>query len=336
MLTYQIRERIFRADSELEFPNDVELNIYFHPDTALGNAGAAGRTWKQSTPGRVVFNANTGHFTIEPKNSLLPLDVIIQHRNMSFKLNGNHLRITTYCESNGKLTELIESLYYVFPYVLSLGLRDAITVDRVDGKVGSEKFRWELNSLNLPILISNQKKQEDHIVKAWELMDFVSSKENRRIIAALRYYYTACRLRRVGKLPWEFMGEIIVNLCKVLEALFPATRDSVREGLSNLGYLEDEIEDYFIPIMLLRSKIDSGHVFLALFTRSDLNSLHSFTDIVEEKFHEMLNRLILKLKREEVEIKDYKLTSADKEAKDIIQSIQNTIQKNVFLKDAST
>lgn len=327
MLTYQVRERVFRVDSELEFPNDVELNLYFHPDTALGNAGAPGRTWKQSTPGGVIFDANTGHFSIDPKNSLNPLEVIVEHSNMTFKLNGNHLTITTFCESNSELTKLLESLYYAFPFILSLELRDPITVDRVDGKVGSEKFRWELNSLNLPILISNQENQEKRVIKAWELMAFLSSIGNRRIIAALKYFYTACRLHRVGHTPWEFMGEVILNLCKTLEALYPSTRDCVREGLQDLGYSSSEVEEYFIPIMLLRSKIDAGHVFLSLFTRSELNSLHSFTEIVEIKWNEMFNRLFKVLQNGEVKIKEHELGSADNEAKNILKSIQETLRK---------
>ena len=62
-------------------------------------------------------------------------------------------------------------------------------------------------------------------------MALLSRLNNRRIIAALKYYYTACRLSRVGNSPWEFMSEIILNFCKVLESLFPASRDTVREGL---------------------------------------------------------------------------------------------------------
>ncbi len=42
MLTYQVRERTFWVQRNLDFPNDVEMRFVFHPDTAFGNAGAKG------------------------------------------------------------------------------------------------------------------------------------------------------------------------------------------------------------------------------------------------------------------------------------------------------
>lgn len=43
---------------------------------------------------------------------------------------------------------------------------------------------------------------------------------NRRLAAALHYYYVAKRLTEAGNLPQEFMTEIILNYYKVLEILF--------------------------------------------------------------------------------------------------------------------
>lgn len=328
MFTYQIRERIFRVDADLSFPNDVVINIFFHKNTAFGNAGSEGRTWNKSTPGGVIFNANTGQFSIDPKNCIDSLDVTIKHSNILFSLKGNELQISTKCNSNSELTALLDSLYYVFPYVLSHTFRDTITVERVNGSVGGNEFRWELNALHIPIVISSQEKQEESVVKAWQYMAMLSSLNNRRIIAALKFYYTACRLARVGNSPWEFMSEIILNLCKALESLFPDSRETVREGLTKLDYSKDEIEEFFIPIMLLRSKIDSGHVFLSLFTREELNTLHAFTELAEQKWQEMLERLFLKLENKTIEIEEHEVSSADKEAKGIVSTIQAALVKS--------
>ena len=335
MLTYQVRERTFRVKRNLDFPNDVELRFVFHPDVAFGNAGAEGRTWRQSTPGGVVFNANTGHFSIDPAYGLEELDVTYEHSNMVFKLTRNELLLSTHCESNKELTELIESVYYVFPFVLSLCLQDPVVIDRVDGKVGSETIAWELAGWTAPILISNQEKQEQRIIQAWDLMGFLSSFGNMRLQAALKYYYAACRLHRVGHTPWEFMGEILLNFCKVLEVLFPPigdgmSRDAARAGLSKLGYSSEEIEGYFLPVMLLRSKIDVGHVFLSLFTRSELTALHAFTEAIEAKWHDMLERLIAKLQDDGTMLQDYESSIADQEAKGILSRIQRTMGSEPF------
>ena len=332
MLTYQVRERIFRVKRNLDFPNDVKLRFLFHPDTALGNAGAEGRTWKQATPGSVIFNANTGHFRIEPKNGLDELDVTYEHSNIVFRLVANQLTLTSHCSSNRELTELLESVYYVFPFVLSLCLQEPVVVDRVDGSVGSEPLAWELKSWQVPILISNQEKQEQRVIEAWDLMAFFSSFGNMRMVGALKYFHAACRLSRVGHTPWEFMGELLLNFCKVLEVLFPPTggemsRDAARDGLSKLSYSSAEIERYFIPAMLLRSKIDVGHVFLGLFTRPELTALHAYTEVIERKWLNMLKRVVERVRADSTFLKGYEVSTADREAKAIVSSIKQSLEQ---------
>ena len=53
------------------------------------------------------------------------------------------------------------------------------------------------------------------------------------------------------------------------------TRDAARRGLTNLNYSAKEIERDFLPAMALRNAIDVGHVDLSLFTRPQLNALHT-------------------------------------------------------------
>ena len=64
----------------------------------------------------------------------------------------------------------------------------------------------------------------------------------------------------------EFLPEVVLNLAKVLEVLFPPggdgrTRDAVRQNLSQLGFSELEIEADYIPAMALRNaaeRADAG------------------------------------------------------------------------------
>jgi hypothetical protein len=332
MLTYQVRERTFRVQRDLEFPNDVELRFVFQPNTAFGNSGASDRTWKQSTPGSVIFNANTGHFRIEPTNELDELDITIEHSNMVFRLAANQLTLSSRCSSNRELTELLESVYYVFPLVLSLCLQEPVVVDRVDGRVGPEPIAWELKSWQVPILISNQEKQDQRVIEAWDLTAFLSSFGNMRVVGALKYFHAACRLSRVGQTPWEFMGEILLNVCKVLEVLFPPygdgmSRQAARIGLSRLGYSSAEIERYFIPVMLLRNNIDVGHVFLGLFTRPELTALHSYTEVIERKWLDMLERVLQRVRADGTFLERYEVSSADREAKAIVSTIKQVLEQ---------
>lgn len=330
MLTYQVRQRTFKAENSLTFPNSVSVCFRFKPNTAFGNHGADGRTWKQSTPGRVVFNANTGRFRIEPQNSIEKLDVCIQHSNITFHLQANELTVTTTCESNAELTELIESIYYGFPFALSLKLKDPIVIDRVEGAVGDDHFAWELASWNLPILISTQNKQEELVASAWELHSFLAEHGNRRLVAAFRYLHNASRLLRAGHTPWEFLSESLLSFVKVLETLFPptgdgATRDAVREGLNKLGYDAGEIEKYFIPAMLLRNEIDVGHVFLGIFTRKELTILHLYTELIEDKWFELIERVVEKVKTDEDFLASYGNEPANENAKRIVEAIDTAL-----------
>ncbi len=332
MFTYNVRPRVFRISdgAALAFPSDVEVKFEFHPDTAFGNKGAAGRTWRQSTAGGTVFNANTGHFLIKPEQTLDALEVVFEHSNMRLALSGNVLTVATRSESNQELTELIESMYYVFPLVLSLQLRDPVVIDRVSGTVGNIPVAWELAEWRANILITNQDTQERRVVRAWELIDFLSKLGNRRVVTALCYFHTASRLRRAGHSPWEFMGEILLNLSKVLEVLFPPsadgkTREEARNGLTALGYSAEEIEAHFIPVMLLRNEIDAGHVHLGLFTRGELATLHSYTAAMEDKWQEMLDRLLTHLQAGKMTLIPYGVTAARKGAKDIVAQIASNL-----------
>jgi len=93
------------------------------------------------------------------------------------------------------------------------------------------------------------------------------------------------------------MSEVILNYSKILEVLFPqlkneGNRDAARRGLADLGYTPDEYERCFIPAMSLRNDIDSGHVFLSVFKREQLNVLHEYTEAAEGKFRHLLQTIM--------------------------------------------
>jgi hypothetical protein len=145
--------------------------------------------------------------------------------------------------------------------------------------------------------VTTQEKQEQGFASAWERMGLLTSLRRRRLLAALHYFYVAVRLDRSSSTPGEFMAEVILNLSKVLEVLFPPggngkSRDAVRTGLQELGYAAAEIEGLFLPAMALRNEIDVGHVSLALLTRRHLSVIHAYTQCAERAFRELLERTL--------------------------------------------
>jgi hypothetical protein len=91
----------------------------------------------------------------------------------------------------------------------------------------------------------------------------------------------------VGDSPWEFMGEVILNLTKTLEALFGEQGEDVKRGLRSLGYSEVEIAP-FLTVMELRDALDSGHVMLSVMDEAQAHELYVFVHGRESRFRVLL------------------------------------------------
>jgi hypothetical protein len=247
----------------------------------------------------VHLDTNTGHIAVEPQLPLKPLEVLINEKDRIVRLCGNILTIETQCGDIKELDGLIQSVYYAFPMLLNMEFADPPVINRVTGEVGGTPFSWELRmspTIAATIAATNQELQEKRVIHSWLRFNVISPPDRKRLVAALHYFHTACRLLRAGHTPWEFMSESILNFCKVLQALFPGTDggscDSARKGLRKLGYTDEEIERDFVPAIILRNQIDVGHVFLAMLQWDQLNVIHQYSRSAEGAFQEMLRRTV--------------------------------------------
>lgn len=116
------------------------------------------------------------------------------------------------------------------------------------------------------------------------------------MLAAAFYFHRAMLLMAAGPGPSDFAGEAILNLAKVLEVLFDGgpsqSMDASRGGLRSIGYDNALIESAFIPCLVLRSKLDTAHVRLAVLTASERRKLHLFLDAVFNPFRDLIDVLI--------------------------------------------
>ena len=96
MLTYQVHPRVFRHQlgEQLTFPAECEVFFHFRPLQPFGTEAGRGRTAVQNVPASVLFNANSGEHTIEPKEPLSPLDVTIKEPARMLRLAGTTLSIS--------------------------------------------------------------------------------------------------------------------------------------------------------------------------------------------------------------------------------------------------
>jgi hypothetical protein len=299
MLTYQLRPRIFRhkGGDRIAFPADVELRFHFQPLQPFGMQAGGGRTFVKNVAASLFFNANTGEHTIVSEEPLQPLDVIIEEPVRTVRLAGNVLSITQHFDHLDELERLVTSVYFAFPVLLNVKFADPPIVERVDGRIGACEFRWELDDWHAEVRGTTQDQQEDSVTRALERMTLLSEPGRRRLIAALHYFHAACRHARRGSTPGEFLAEVLLNLSKTLEAIFPPsgdgkTRDAVRAGLRQLNFSTNDIERNFLPAMALRNQIDVGHVEFGLFTMEQLRPLHAYIERAESAFRDLLDRVL--------------------------------------------
>lgn len=325
MLTYQVRERIFRLEEqrELRFPCLATMRLTFAPLQPFGESAGGGRTAVQSTPAKALFDANTGQHFVESDPPLSPLEVRVEEPGRTFDLKGRVLSITQEVNSLSELDILITSVAFGMPWLLSVDFADPPYLERVDGEIDGVGFRWELKEWYAAFRITNQEVQEKYVAKAWRRFSILSEPRRRRLLAALHYFHVAARLERSGRTAGEFISEVLLNLCKVLESLFPGDppRDAVRAGLRALGYDERTIERDLIPVMLLRSQIDVGHVQLAPFKRQHLAILYSFLQGAEGEFRRLLQKVLIEIEAGRWDVTPYEKESADQDVVETIETI---------------
>jgi len=168
MLTYQVRPRVFRitGDRKPEFPAEVEVSLYLQPLQPFGMAAEGGLTAVRGSRVKILFNANTGQHFIESEPPLIPVDVVIQEPARLVSLEGNRLTVKEHCQDYEQFTQLVESLYFGLPLLLAVEFIDSPIVERVDGRIGSVPFSWELSDWRAALFdLTTQEHQEQRVIR---------------------------------------------------------------------------------------------------------------------------------------------------------------------------
>ncbi len=334
MLTYQLQTHTFRLenDNNLSFPNNVELKIKFAPPSAFRTESSPSRTLVKGRKALITINANTGRVVAQSNPPLEPLEVILKSPSSEFILRGDNLTYSFYCESNEGLTSIISAIKWLLPKLINLEFSDPPTILYIRGIVGQTTFRWEQIpeewKINMKTVIPD--KLEEHIAKSFEALTIFNGFSNRRLAAALHYFYVGVRLNVCGESPWEFMAETILNYSKSLEILFSTsdeTKDDIRRELKKIGYSNDEIEGDFIPLLILRSWVDVAHPKVALFTKDDLSVLYTYLAESENKIRDLLKLVLKQIEEDTYEIPQDKDLTLDKKGMD---KLVNTMKSRLI------
>lgn len=305
MLTYQVRPRQLRLRGSVapRFPADVVVKIRLQPKQAFGDANEGGRTLVQhASTCSIMFNTNNGQYWSNTGGALKPLEV--RAKDGSLSLDGHVLTLRQRCENAQQVQSLIESTCFVLPSLLALEFADPPYVEAVSGTIGAVEFTWELAALLLPLTVTNKETLESAFARAYDDLAVVATPHRRRLVAALNYYFTGCRLLRESKTVAEFMSEALLNFSKVLEILYGTKPvEKLKEGLKALGYTREEIDHDFLVIVDLRNSMDVGHPELSLFTLQQLETLHWFAERSEHVIGELLKRLLAAIRSGTLDVK---------------------------------
>jgi hypothetical protein len=255
-----------------------------------------------------------------------PLDVLISDEGMTIHLNGTTLQAEFHCPDRATLLGALSTLRYLLPLLLNVEFSDPPVVAASYGRVGDVEFNWQVEWTAAAFETVEQPNQEAKVSRAWQRLEFVSGGGNARLLVALYYFYKACRLEQAGYAPSEFLAEILLNLAKTLEVLFPAaagrgTRDTVRDNLRRLGYTEIEVESYFLPAMALRDELDVAHISLAAFDRQQLGTIFRYAEAAEDYFRKLLQRIFDATATASFELVPYEDTGPRREAIVLLQRL---------------
>ena len=338
MFNFQVRPRIFRHEvgHELNFPADCEIRFHLLPLQPFGAEPGNGRTLVKGEEGTLLFNANSGRHTVESSRPLAPLDVEVEEDGgRSVKLTGNVLLIKEHFHNLGDLASTLNSVYFCLPALLNIPFADPPFVERVEGLVGTNRFRWELDNWQFELRPTTQQQQESAVLDAWLRMGCIAEPHRRRLVAALHYFHVACRLSRQANIPGEFLAEVVLNLAKALEVLFPASadekqRDAVRSSLKRLDFTHDEIEGRFVPALALRNELGVGHAQLAIFSMDQLRVVHAYVERAEDNFRTMFERLLKKIQSGTMDVAPYADSPRNTGVEKVIERIRTHLPKDGF------
>jgi hypothetical protein len=186
------------------------------------------------------------------------------------------------------------TLHFVLPLSFSVTFMDSITALTTSGKMEHCRFVWQANGTQQKVDVISTEERDTRLKDGFRYLPIIVEPPNIRLLAATEYFHRAARLIDVGDGPSEFASEAVVNLAKVLEALWPGdpSRDAIRSGLEGIGVVPSLIEGVFIPCELLRSNLDAAHVGLAMLRFEERAKLQSFLDGVLVHFRQLLRQLI--------------------------------------------
>lgn len=329
MLTYLLHDRIFRSDKteKLSFPNQLKVYVKLAPPESFGTKDGYSRLILHNRKASLLWNANTGRVVSRSDPPLEPLEVILESPNTRFSMSGDSIEYNCPCEDLDHLIGCLNGFQYVLPAFLNIKFPDPPVVEHIKGSIGGVDFRWEHREMAHAFRTLTVEILEKHVVDSMNFLQLFHGAKNRRLLAAIHYFYICSRLLVAGHSQWEFMAEGVLNLCKALEILFGRSKDAVRNGLQSLGYTTEEVEGDYIPLFILRDSLDIAHPRIAIFKPEDLRTLYMFLFNSEDRFRNLFERALKAVEDSSFELPQEKDLRLGKGEQTKMNRLMNTLSQ---------
>jgi hypothetical protein len=284
------------AGEQLSFPNHVHLSIAFNANPGLGGIAPPGQTAAAAAKTTLRWDANIGRSTVHSDPPLPELNLAVSWGPYDLRLQGQNLTVDFDSQTRDGLLSALWTFHYLLPILLSLDFLDAPTVATTSGTVGDAPFTWQVARTEGLFETTNSARQAEKFRRALDRMASVNGDSNRPLLASLAYFQRGVRLAATGDAAYEFAGEVILNLAKCLQALFPPeaglSREPVRKGLTRLGLSSEDIETWFVPCLLLRDTLDVAHIRFTSLTADQLRTLQVYSERALGHFRDMLRTVM--------------------------------------------
>jgi hypothetical protein len=338
MFTFAAKPRIvrLRQSASLSFPATVTLRAKLGPPWLFGAGGVEPRHVVAGSTGvSLFFNANTGKWYAGGGTQPRAVRGTSTAVGFLIELVGDTASVTFEAQEVDQIVDVANLLLYGLPLVLGIHLQFPCFVEHVIGQTSGGAFGYEAQELVLEAVLVDEDDQDARARRALDNLVLFTMPHLRRVQAALVYFTRSGRLLDAGHTRWEFMSEAVLNLAKVLESLFPPagdgkTRDAVRKGLAALGYSEDEVEEWFIPALALRSEMDVAHVWLAMLASDQIEALTAYADNAINRFRGLITKVIQGSIDGDVQIPEYMPAAADSKATATIDAVTARIKARGF------
>ncbi len=328
MFAFPIRLRYAKFDPGQKppaYPARAECVVELSPEDIFGGRS---RGTPLVIPGETVgicWDANKGQSKVETKRWLKTIRFDCVINGYEIHLTGGEISISFDCGSEGHLLHGLKLLSYL-PLYLSLFLAHPIKVDAFYGRIGECTFNCEIASGIFQFHVTTEERQKELTKLAFDMTFGTPLADiSPRLLAAIGYLYTAMLLSSQSPYSSAFLPEIALNLAKVLDVMFTDKRDKLRQELKKLGFSKDEIEKKYVPLTLIRNKLDVAHPTLFMPTKEQRSTFDSFVDRALSQVVDLLKRTIEKSAKGEYEILFYDMAGRDNEQEELIKSMSKYV-----------